>query len=78
MELRLIIGLIALTAVIQLGLFTRKKEDIRMPIIEDRVKLLPYWFKLIGQTLAIIGVISIILKHSSLKRRMKKLNSIEV
>ena len=64
MELRLIIGLIALTAVILLGLFTRKKEDIRMPIIEDRVKLLPYWFKSIGHVFTIISIISIFIKHS--------------
>jgi len=64
MELRLIIGLIALTAVILLGLFTRKKEDIRMPIIEDRVKLLPYWFKSIGHVFTIISIISILIKHS--------------
>jgi len=64
MEVNELIGWSIIVLMVVLGQLIKKKRDIRMPIIEDRVKLLPYWLKPIGLGLAITSLVAIIIKHS--------------
>ncbi len=53
-------GLISLLAISIIGILylaIKPKKDIRMLAIEDKIKLLPHWFKLIGIGVAVLSLI---------------------
>ncbi len=57
MESNAIISLVAISIIGIIYLATKPKKDIRMFAIEDKIKLLPYWFKFIGVGIAILSQI---------------------
>lgn len=57
MEINEIISLFAISIIGILFLAIKPKKDIRMLVIEDKIKLLPYWFKSIGIGVAILSLI---------------------
>ncbi len=57
MEINGIVSLLAISIIGILYLAIKPKKDIRMLAIEDKIKLLPHWFKFIGIGVAVLSLI---------------------
>ncbi|MCZ4694515.1 hypothetical protein DWB61_05625 [Ancylomarina euxinus] len=57
MEIHEIISPLVILFIIAIFIVIKPKKDIREPAVENKIKLLPYWFKYIGMIVAVIGFV---------------------
>ena len=57
MEINEIISPLVILFIIALVIVIKPKKDIRELAIENKIKLLPHWFKFVGIILAVIGFV---------------------